>query len=498
MTSAGHASALHSKVDLLVVPDLSSCTSAPGVLSEGRSLGGLSPLGSRRPSSVCSSILDLSGEADQLERAIKDNDVVITRRILQLHHGKFPVNLHASILDKSSCGARSRCNSQVSQDVDILLRKSQTLIDRYDRRESLTTEAEVPLVFRTSLHLAIQHNSLDVLKVLLRYGIDPNEPRGCTRRESSASQTPFSPTPRAALTTACQQWASGRGQSSLSPSPASHSSQYPLNGDGQTLIDAGNKYSRIVSEKPFDFPANYRANELLNLPPLYTAVSAGKFHAVQLLLRYGAFANCADNQGCTPLHLAAFPEFYNRECAILLLANGGRIAARDDHGVTPLDLCPSLQQEQRNLVANILSAQPYPRNTELLSLLSGSIHNANINTCSTNVSRFFKRLNSDSRVRSKDKKSRETGFGSEMRERASSAGSYRSLKGHRERGQVMMEDRESVTSVVSKLFFFMFTGCAVCEQLCESWKRIKFTSAVSNMCMLTVAFSVTNTVIIGN
>ncbi|GFN90724.1 ankyrin repeat domain-containing protein 54 [Plakobranchus ocellatus] len=31
---------------------------------------------------------------------------------------------------------------------------------------------------RCSLHLAMQHNSLDVVKVLLKYGVDPNEPQG--------------------------------------------------------------------------------------------------------------------------------------------------------------------------------------------------------------------------------------------------------------------------------------------------------------------------------
>ena len=43
------------------------------------------------------------------------------------------------------------------------------------RRESCTTEtteqAPVPPIFRNALHVAIQHDSLDVLKLLLKYGI---------------------------------------------------------------------------------------------------------------------------------------------------------------------------------------------------------------------------------------------------------------------------------------------------------------------------------------
>ncbi len=47
---------------------------------------------------------------------------------------------------------------------------------RFDlRRESGATEAIepvlVPPIFRNALHVAIQHDSLDVLKLLLKYGI---------------------------------------------------------------------------------------------------------------------------------------------------------------------------------------------------------------------------------------------------------------------------------------------------------------------------------------
>lgn len=127
-------------------------------------------------SSTSSSIFDLSGECEQLERAIRDNDVTAVKKFLQIHHAKFPVDLAASILDKSSCDSRSRRYSHVSQDVEILLLKSQTLIESFDRRESINTESDVPGIFRTSLHLAVQHGADEVLKLLLKFGVDPNEP----------------------------------------------------------------------------------------------------------------------------------------------------------------------------------------------------------------------------------------------------------------------------------------------------------------------------------
>nr|XP_027233668.1 uncharacterized protein LOC113825081 [Penaeus vannamei] len=82
------------------------------------------------------------------------------------------IDLHGSILDKSSCDTGSRC---VSQDVEILLRKSQTLIDRYDHRsEASSDENAIPGVFTNALHLAVDYSAADVVRLLLRYGVEPN------------------------------------------------------------------------------------------------------------------------------------------------------------------------------------------------------------------------------------------------------------------------------------------------------------------------------------
>lgn len=93
-------------------------------------------------SSLASSATDLTAEAAQLEKAIRANDTLRVKRFLDVHHDKFQVisqvkhasnkynmdivtqvNLHGSILDRSSTETQS-------QDVEILLRKSKTLIDR--------------------------------------------------------------------------------------------------------------------------------------------------------------------------------------------------------------------------------------------------------------------------------------------------------------------------------------------------------------------------------
>lgn len=44
-----------------------------------------------------------------------------------------------------------------------------------ERLESLTVdEQDVPWIFRSALHVAVWSNSVDVAKLLLHYGVDPN------------------------------------------------------------------------------------------------------------------------------------------------------------------------------------------------------------------------------------------------------------------------------------------------------------------------------------
>ncbi|RZF45200.1 hypothetical protein LSTR_LSTR009971, partial [Laodelphax striatellus] len=128
---------------------------------------------------------DLSCEAALLERAIRYNDTLRVKRFLNLHHDKFQVNLHGSLLGKSSS-----CETQ-SQDVEILLRKSKTLIDRlgpggsYHSDDSDSSSSSsgaasrrggpAPLIFSNALHVAVEQGSVEVARLLLKYGLEPNQ-----------------------------------------------------------------------------------------------------------------------------------------------------------------------------------------------------------------------------------------------------------------------------------------------------------------------------------
>ncbi|CAL4086523.1 unnamed protein product, partial [Meganyctiphanes norvegica] len=142
--------------------------------------------------SLTSSINDLSGEATVLEQAIKNNDTYQVKRLLELHHDKFQIDLGGGdngggggggVGDKSSCDTGSRCADHDLQPPH--LRKGNAYSsDRLDARgggsdgSSECVEIVVPPVFTNALHLAVDYGAADVVRLLLRYGIEPNRP-GC-------------------------------------------------------------------------------------------------------------------------------------------------------------------------------------------------------------------------------------------------------------------------------------------------------------------------------
>ncbi|GAB6024046.1 hypothetical protein CHUAL_008767 [Chamberlinius hualienensis] len=334
--------------------------------------------------SRASSINDLSFEADQLERSIRQNDAAFVKRMLEIHHGKFNVNLHGSLLDKSSCDSHSQC---ISQEVEILLRKSQTLIDRLGRQESVSTDQEIPSVFTNALHLAIEHEAIDVIRMLLRYGVEPNEGgttvmmghenllhgggghRGSFNSLISSSLASEDGvvahnnsnerarktsiqllTPRYAKLIANDSLESS-GHSSSSPKPAAlmclHS-ELPL--EKRTVRYDGDG-------RPVAYAEEYSREHLYTLPALFLAVVLRNSEAVYLLTKYGANPNIQDVNGCTPLHLVVCQERISWPCVCTLLEAGAACDSRVANrlGYTPNELCGELKKLQESIVEDIFS-----------------------------------------------------------------------------------------------------------------------------------------------
>ncbi|GFY47578.1 1-phosphatidylinositol 4,5-bisphosphate phosphodiesterase epsilon-1 [Trichonephila inaurata madagascariensis] len=269
--------------------------------------------------SLASSINDLSFEAEQLDRAVRANDTQVVRRMLEIHHGSL-------LLDKSSEG---------SQDFPFL-RKS---LDRVDLSPSL--EPQRPPIFGNALHLSVECNSLDVARILLKYGMDPNEP----------GIPPSS----------VEVWRRGSCNSSnfLSPCSFKHtpSTKKYLLSSRQCLEPQLRTVYISADDKRVFYDDHYTREILYALAPLFLAVAIGNATMVHLLLKYGASPRVQDGYGVTPLHLATCQSKVSWSCIRLLLERGAKINLPNHQGVCPHQLLDSsdLGLMQKSLVEDAFS-----------------------------------------------------------------------------------------------------------------------------------------------
>ncbi len=170
----------------------------------------------------------------------------------------------------------------------------------------------LPSIFFNILHLAVEHNSIDVLRICLKHGLSPNEPGTSLDKvnrltEVSQSTSTFKPV-RFPMTCGYCSERENKVQ------------------DGSKLVNQADKILRRMSSYQLEVEpvqlksVNYSSYEyLVRAPPLFIAVVRCNHAAIEMLLTFGACANVQDQMGNTPLHLATARRQPCYECCFLLL-----------------------------------------------------------------------------------------------------------------------------------------------------------------------------------
>jgi hypothetical protein len=137
---------------------------------------------------VNASIVDLAHDAELLETCTKRNDKYTVRRILDVHYSYFRIKQ----LSQTECAPHKK--SSIDASMYNSSGGSESLIKSGGLggfSTSVNNKKCVPSIFLNILHLAIENNSLDVLRICLKYGLNPNEP-GTTLRKLYLDKNMFS------------------------------------------------------------------------------------------------------------------------------------------------------------------------------------------------------------------------------------------------------------------------------------------------------------------
>lgn len=247
--------------------------------------------------------------------------------LINYHHQNYPNACLGS--NPSSNNVGSPMHERFDTELDSMF-TAPTSLNKEPFYPANDSPNDAPPIFRNVLHVAIMYgkytnlisisgknvlfvrlDARDVMRICLKYGIDPNAPglHPNTVNISPNSQTPTS--------------------NSCSHSSARLSPDLPR--------------ASPCRNGTLDYNTYYTNERLFTLPPLFLAAQRNNHYACTLLLRYGANINVRDEQYCSPLHLAA--RLQHDVCNILI-SHHACITISNKYGDTPLSLWPHVKQLQ--------------------------------------------------------------------------------------------------------------------------------------------------------
>jgi len=327
--------------------------------------------------------VDLNQDADLLEASTKKNDKYTVRRILDVHYYHFRFKRNS--IDYQINTTINNNNNNTKNENEA----KQT--SDYFKNNSI----DLPSIFFNILHLAIEHNAMDVLRICLKYGLDAN--KSGTILDTINSSSKFE----------------NDNKSICNYCSADNKKILKLN-NNVTIYNNNPAFLFILSTKQTTLTTNLiEINEpppslqiddinqqqlqqkqvnyssysyLVQYPPLFLSISKCNHAATELLLTYGVCTNIKDNFGNTPLHLAVAKQPPCYECVYLLIKHHAKSLVLNNNSQLPSDIL--------NQLSNMNSNQPsLPVNNNNNNNINKTNWDYSINTIHLNLIKdIFKTL----------------------------------------------------------------------------------------------------------
>ena len=286
--------------------------------------------------------------AELLENSIKSNDKYTVRRILDENYSFFrikPTIAASGYHNHPKLATNVSCNDFLTQNCSITNLNAGTTV-------GLPTE--IPSVFFNILHLAIENNSHDVLRICLKYGLNPNEPGTSYKSVKFNPANRYSCGKKTILYPVKCDYCKKRNKIQNQKTSSQGSKKYFNIKYQESVENQKHEQEKEVEELPSLSPypilpddVNYSCQKyLVRLPPIFLSISKCNHSAAELLLTYDACSNLQDEFGNTPLHFAIAKQAGPcRECIYILLKNHATSLVYNNKFQTPLDLIEMLTKK---------------------------------------------------------------------------------------------------------------------------------------------------------